>query len=79
MSDREARASLPDTQPMLELAENMIKDGKAEELMPREASPEAPITAYRYLAETGNKCCLLTFMYIIKDILNNYRILTGPS
>ena len=37
---------------MLELAENMIKDGKGEELMPRDASPEAPITAYRYKSHT---------------------------
>jgi hypothetical protein len=33
---------------MLELAEKMIKEGKGEELMPRNASPEAPITANRY-------------------------------
>ena len=33
---------------MLELAEKMIKEGKGEELMPRDASPEAPITANRY-------------------------------
>lgn len=38
---------------MLELAENMIKDGKGEELMPRDASPEAPITAYRYNSHTA--------------------------
>jgi hypothetical protein len=38
---------------MLELAENMIKDGKGEELMPRDASPEAPITAYRYKSHTA--------------------------
>jgi hypothetical protein len=37
-----------ETQPMLELAEKMIKEGKGKELMPRSASPEAPITANRY-------------------------------
>ncbi|KAG0580114.1 hypothetical protein KC19_4G147700 [Ceratodon purpureus] len=48
VSDREFRATLPETQPMLELAEKMIKEGKGEELMPRDASPEAPITANRF-------------------------------
>uniref|UniRef100_A0A7I4DMQ7 Uncharacterized protein n=1 Tax=Physcomitrium patens TaxID=3218 RepID=A0A7I4DMQ7_PHYPA len=48
VSDREFRATLPETQPMLELAERMIKEGKGEELMPRDASPEAPITANRF-------------------------------
>jgi hypothetical protein len=33
---------------MLELAEKMIQEGKGEELMPRDANPDAPITAYRY-------------------------------
>jgi pimeloyl-ACP methyl ester carboxylesterase len=48
VSDREFRATLPEVQPMLELAEKMVKEGKGEELMPRDASPEAPMTAYRY-------------------------------
>lgn len=47
-SDREFRATLPETKPMLELAEEMIQEGKGEELMPRDANPDAPITAYRF-------------------------------
>ncbi|KAG0591656.1 hypothetical protein KC19_1G191200 [Ceratodon purpureus] len=47
VSDREFLVTLPETQPKLELAEKMIKEGKGEELMPRDTSPEAPITAYR--------------------------------
>ncbi|KAG0591658.1 hypothetical protein M758_1G228600 [Ceratodon purpureus] len=48
VSDREFLVTLPETQPKLELAEKMIKEGKGEELMPRDTSPEAPITAYRF-------------------------------
>lgn len=48
VSDREFRVTLPEVHPMLELAEKMVKEGKGEELMPRDASPEAPMTAYRY-------------------------------
>ncbi|KAH9572141.1 hypothetical protein CY35_02G130900 [Sphagnum magellanicum] len=48
VSDREYLATLPGTQPMLELAEKMIQEGKGNDLMPREASPQAPITASRY-------------------------------
>jgi pimeloyl-ACP methyl ester carboxylesterase len=47
VSDREYLATLPGTQPMLELAEKMIQEGKGNDLMPREASPQAPITASR--------------------------------
>lgn len=54
VSDREYRATLPETAAMLDLAESMIKTGKANDLMPREASPEAPITAYR--SETQTVC-----------------------
>ncbi|XP_019059088.1 PREDICTED: UPF0613 protein PB24D3.06c-like isoform X2 [Tarenaya hassleriana] len=48
VSDREYRATLPETAAMIDLAANMIKEDRAEELMPREAEPSAPITAYRY-------------------------------
>ncbi|KAH6555684.1 hypothetical protein KP509_1Z236100 [Ceratopteris richardii] len=48
VSDREYRATLPETAAMIDLAADMIIQGKPMELMPREASPEAPITAYRY-------------------------------
>ncbi|KAM0951007.1 putative fusarinine C esterase SidJ, alpha/Beta hydrolase [Dioscorea sansibarensis] len=48
VSDREYRATLPETASMIDLAATMIKEGKAMELMPRGANPDAPITAYRY-------------------------------
>lgn len=48
VSDREYRATLPGTAAMIDLAAEMIKEGRSMDLMPREASPEAPITAYRY-------------------------------
>ncbi|BBN11144.1 hypothetical protein MPTK1_5g09420 [Marchantia polymorpha subsp. ruderalis] len=48
VSDREYRATLPETPGLLDLAEIMIKEGKGEELMPREADPCAPINALRY-------------------------------
>ncbi|KAG7609718.1 Fusarinine C esterase sidJ [Arabidopsis suecica] len=48
VSDREYKATLPETPAMIDLAANMIKEGRGEELMPREADPCAPISAYRY-------------------------------
>ncbi|KAG0449496.1 hypothetical protein HPP92_027343 [Vanilla planifolia] len=33
---------------MIDLALSMIKEDRALELMPRQANPDAPITAYRY-------------------------------
>jgi len=48
VSDREYRATLPETADMIDLAASMIKEDKAMHLMPREANPDAPITAYRY-------------------------------
>ncbi|KAJ0976096.1 hypothetical protein J5N97_018061 [Dioscorea zingiberensis] len=48
VSDREYKATLPETASMIDLAATMIKEGRAMELMPREANPDAPITAYRY-------------------------------
>nr|GMD75696.1 UPF0613 protein PB24D3.06C [Ipomoea batatas] len=48
VSDREYRATLPDTASMIDLASKMISEGQGSELMPREANPDAPITAYRY-------------------------------
>ncbi|KAJ6842010.1 UPF0613 protein PB24D3.06c [Iris pallida] len=48
VSDREYRATLPETAEMIDLALNMITEGRAMELMPRKANPDAPITAYRY-------------------------------
>ncbi|KAJ6804868.1 UPF0613 protein PB24D3.06c [Iris pallida] len=42
------RATLPETAEMIDLALNMITEGRAMELMPRKANPDAPITAYRY-------------------------------
>ena len=34
---------------MIDLASSMISEGRGSELMPREADPTAPITAYRYV------------------------------
>ncbi|XP_052207732.1 UPF0613 protein PB24D3.06c-like [Diospyros lotus] len=48
VSDREYRATLPETAAMIDLASKMISEGQGSELMPREANPDAPITAYRY-------------------------------
>lgn len=48
VSDREYRASLPDTAQMLDLADSLIKVGRGQDLMPREANPDAPISALRY-------------------------------
>ncbi|KAF8388001.1 hypothetical protein HHK36_026667 [Tetracentron sinense] len=48
VSDREYRATLPETAAMIDLASTMIHEGRGMELMPREANPDAPITAYRF-------------------------------
>ncbi|KAL9250568.1 UPF0613 protein PB24D3.06c-like protein, partial [Drosera capensis] len=48
VSDREYRANLPETAAMIDLASAMISEGRGSELMPREANPDSPITAYRY-------------------------------
>ncbi|KAL8490744.1 hypothetical protein ACS0TY_022657 [Phlomoides rotata] len=48
VSDREYQATLPETASMIDLASTMINEGRGTELMPREANPHAPITAYRY-------------------------------
>lgn len=47
VSDREYNATLPQTASMIDLAFKMINEGKGLELMPRDASPDVPITAYR--------------------------------
>ncbi|KAK9182486.1 hypothetical protein WN944_025631 [Citrus x changshan-huyou] len=48
VSDREYRATLPETAAMIDLASSMIREGRGSELMPREADPCSPITAQRY-------------------------------
>lgn len=48
VSDREYLATLPETAAMIDLASTMISEGRASELMPREANPDSPITASRY-------------------------------
>lgn len=48
VSDREYLATLPETAAMIDLASTMISEGRASELMPREANPDAPVTASRY-------------------------------
>ncbi|KAF6145274.1 hypothetical protein GIB67_041469 [Kingdonia uniflora] len=47
-SDREYRATLPETAAMIDLASTMLSEDRGMDLMPREANPDAPITAYRY-------------------------------
>lgn len=49
MSDREYQATLPHTASMIDLAAKLISEGRGSELMPREADPSAPITAYRWV------------------------------
>lgn len=48
VSDREYKATLPETAAMIDLASKMISEDRGSELMPREANPDSPITAYRY-------------------------------
>lgn len=48
VSDREYRATLPETAEMIDLAAKMISEGRGMDLMPREANSDAPITAYRF-------------------------------
>ncbi|RXH80358.1 hypothetical protein DVH24_041505 [Malus domestica] len=48
VSDREYRATLPETAAMIDLASTMICEGHGSELMPSAADPGAPITAYRW-------------------------------
>ncbi|XP_022856569.1 UPF0613 protein PB24D3.06c-like isoform X1 [Olea europaea var. sylvestris] len=45
-SDREFKATLPETASMIDLASTMISEGRGSELMPLEANPDSPITAY---------------------------------
>ncbi|KAJ0525035.1 putative fusarinine C esterase SidJ, alpha/Beta hydrolase [Helianthus annuus] len=47
VSDREFRATLPETAAMIDLASKLISEGRGSELMPREANQDSPITAYR--------------------------------
>ncbi|KAM7260017.1 hypothetical protein ACFE04_015758 [Oxalis oulophora] len=48
VSDREYKATLPETAELIDLASTMRKEGRGSELMPREADPCAPISADRY-------------------------------
>ncbi|GJV61038.1 UPF0613 protein [Tanacetum coccineum] len=48
VSDREFRATLPETAEMIDLASKLISEGRGSELMPRDANPDSPITAYRF-------------------------------
>lgn len=56
VSDREYRATLPETASMIDLASTMIAEGRSSELMPKEADPSAPITAYRYACNILQPC-----------------------
>ncbi|EFJ22803.1 hypothetical protein SELMODRAFT_89905 [Selaginella moellendorffii] len=53
VSDREYRATLPGTAAMIDLADEMIKEGRELDLMPRGAEPAAPITAHRFRSLAG--------------------------
>jgi len=53
VSDRDFMMTQPNTQYYKQLAKEMIDSGKADELMPREAEKNAPITAYRYNSLAG--------------------------
>ncbi|XP_022722988.1 UPF0613 protein PB24D3.06c-like isoform X2 [Durio zibethinus] len=48
VSDREYKATLSETAALIDLASSMIMEGRGSELMPKEADPSSPITAYRY-------------------------------
>lgn len=48
VSDREFRATLPETAGMIDMASKLISEGQGSELMPREANQDSPITAYRF-------------------------------
>nr|XP_043628171.1 UPF0613 protein PB24D3.06c [Erigeron canadensis] len=48
VSDREFRATLPETAEMIDLASKLISEGRGSELMPREANQDSPISAYRF-------------------------------
>lgn len=48
VSDREYKATLPETAAFIDLASTMISEGRGSELMPREADEQSPMTAYRY-------------------------------
>ncbi|KAG7028929.1 SPAPB24D3.06c [Cucurbita argyrosperma subsp. argyrosperma] len=52
VSDREYRATLPETAAMIDLASTMINEGRGLDLMPREADP-SPITATRLCKAMG--------------------------
>lgn len=56
VSDREYRATLPETSATIDLAAKMITEGRGMELMPREANPDAPITAYRWTTQQFHIC-----------------------
>jgi hypothetical protein len=47
VSDREYRATLPETAAMIDLASTLISEGRGSELLPREADSTSPITASR--------------------------------
>ena len=44
---------------MIDLASKLISEGRGSELMPREANPDAPITAYRSLSFLSTATALL--------------------
>lgn len=47
VSDREYRATLPETASMIDLASSLIREGRGSELMPRGADECSPMTANR--------------------------------
>lgn len=74
VSDREYKATLPETAAMIDLASSMIKEGRESELMPREADPCSPITAQRWLyfcilAVVEHSTFSLFFISLVSSIL----------
>nr|XP_017226608.1 PREDICTED: uncharacterized protein LOC108202628 isoform X3 [Daucus carota subsp. sativus] len=54
-TDREYKATLPETAAMIDMASKMISEGRGSELMPREANPDSPITAYRKMNDVQSR------------------------
>ncbi|KAK8643583.1 hypothetical protein V6N13_012871 [Hibiscus sabdariffa] len=70
VSDREYRATLPETAAMIDLASSMIKEGRGSDLMPKEADPCAPITAYRY----NSLCAYMGDDDLFSSDLNDHQL-----
>lgn len=85
VSDREYRATLPETAAMIDLASSMIAEGRGSELMPREADPSAPTTAYRWACNCIVICLVqqnvIGYCQQLTDMLNEifFAVFRGLS